>query len=97
MNGLARWGRLRRAVRTGSAEDLGQILRRPRRERLAAGGEHLSTPAATTNDRNGEQGATSEVGRLPPVAKVRFYEDSNVKASFYRGINLLELMVDLEL
>jgi len=34
---------------------------------------------------------------LPPVAKVRFYEDSNVKASFYRGINLLELMVDLEL
>jgi len=31
---------------------------------IAASGEDISTPAATTNDRNGEQGATSEVGRL---------------------------------
>jgi len=31
---------------------------------IAASGEDISTPAATTKDRNGEQGATSEAGRL---------------------------------
>jgi hypothetical protein len=36
----------------------------------AGGGEDISTPAATTNDRNGEQRATSEVGRSPALMRL---------------------------
>ena len=72
MKSLVRLGRLRRmAARTGPAEDLGQVFSVRAGRVIAAGGEALSTSAATTNDRNGAQGATSEVGRSATIESER--------------------------
>jgi len=44
---------------------MGSILHSVRTgEGFAAGGEDLSTPAASTNERNGEEAAMSEVGPI---------------------------------
>jgi len=49
-----------------------KALRFPGRGGLSAGGEDSSAPTTSTNDRNGAQGATSEVGGARKFTNVRF-------------------------
>jgi hypothetical protein len=71
MKGLVRWGRSRRISGSNgsSRRSSSDITASAPGRVIAAGGEDLSTPAASTNDRNGAQGATSEVGRTQPYRR----------------------------
>jgi hypothetical protein len=70
MKGLVRWGRLRRISGDGSSRTSSSDITASASGRvIAAGGEDLSTPAISTNDRNGAQGATSEVGRTETLLR----------------------------
>jgi len=71
-------GSSKRYVSDITASALGRVI--------AAGGEDLSTPSATTNVRNGAQGATSEVGRYVELyIKQRIFSSAARRTMFDDG------------